>query len=149
MVYNGQQIKMKKKYIAILTMVLFAFSSQAQNIIQISSDKENRENSNQKKECEYKINGICSTEDIGGVDVDFNFDQDKYYEQNLVLTNYNNSTVTVLWELEYNGDASECNENDTKTGSTVIKASETKEVSLHKCYKGRWSLKGMIVRKIK
>ena len=77
-----------------------------------------------EKDCEFKINGICSSEDIGGVDIQgvekYHFDGDRntyfprYYA---VLTNYNEFSVTVLFE--YN-----------ETFTTVLRKGETKNVQV-------------------
>lgn len=56
-----------------------------------------------KEDCAYRINGICSSEDIGGVDVEMsNSWKDAIgNERGLVLklTNYNSFPVTVVWAV--------------------------------------------------
>ena len=61
-------------------------------------------------DCAFRISGICSTEDIGGVEYEFKtvdshyvgsqYHPTKYY---YVFTNYNSTTVTVLWQA-YSGN---------------------------------------------
>ncbi len=98
----------------------------------------NNEEVSVKDDCPYRINGICATEDIGGVDVLIEKD---YY---LILTNYNDFPVTVLWKVKYMED---CNGSGAKSGNTILGVSEKKEV-----YTGMtdycMSLTGLIVRKL-
>lgn len=115
----------------------------------------NNQDYSSNKDCEYKINGICSSEDIGGVEIqgklkwDYNSSYDGYLRNTYaVLTNYNPFTVTVLFEYGYN-----------EVHSLVLRANETKEVF---AYNGgstvyskpepsqstSFSIKGMIVRKL-
>lgn len=98
-------------------------------------------------DCDFKINGICSSEDIGGVDVEFrekpndNGDTDVF----VVFTNYNNFPVTVLSVFEYMGLWS----YEERTLNCVLQANKSKEIKLNKYYRGSGgSVKGMIVRKL-
>ena len=96
-------------------------------------------------DCPYRINGICATEDIGGVDTEFKGDYASgyYWNNRIVFTNYNSFPVTVLWKVDYTGNKS----YSGKTGSIVIGVEGVKEVQLNDYY-GNWSLSGLIVRKL-
>lgn len=94
-----------------------------------------------KDDCPYRINGICATEDIGGVDIEM----DRNGE--LKFTNYNTFPVTVLWNIEYSAcNGARCKDEE-KTGNLVLGAEGQKIVSLCLC-SYTWSVKGLIVRKL-
>lgn len=92
-----------------------------------------------KDDCPYRINGICSTEDIGGVDFDLVKNDNGC--TNIVLTNYNKCPVTVLLEYEYYHP----NVWFKRTTTAVIPTDGVKEIG-GGCYGTRFV--GMIVRKI-
>ena len=116
----------------------------------------NNQDYSSNKDCEYRINGICSSEDIGGVEIqgkikwDFESNVDAYYKcLYAVLKNYNPFTVTVLFEYDYNN-----------VQSLVLQANGTKEVYI-RCVEPAvqyrnpepstntsFTIKGMIVRKV-
>lgn len=126
-----------------------------------------------KDNCPYRINGICSSEDIGGVDVDVIFADNITWA---VFTNYNELPVTVLYELYVSpkdncGTISDYSENRSRNdirfslsggtcGSLVLGVSATKKVKLSQycfAYSDRtvvydysclYSIKGLIVRKL-
>lgn len=141
---------MKKIYLLILLLGIVECVN-AQNIVQITQNNGiNNTTTKTHENCGFKINGICSCEDIGGVDAELFFKAGFY----LKLTNYNQFPVTVLWEAEYNGG------DDYKKGTTVIGAASTNKVAsgtnnsekivkLHDGRLGRWSLVGIITRKLK
>ncbi len=79
-------------------------------------------------ECTYTINGICSTEDIGGVDVECS-------PETIVFTNYNNYPVTVLYEID----------NKEKKGAIVLGVEGVKKI---KSSRQLPILNGIIVRKL-
>ena len=123
---------MKKLVLVLVAMFpLFCFS---QNIT-VTTDSNSLSPQN---ECPYSIAGICATEDIGGVDIRFEY-VNGYV--NLVLENYNNFTVSVLVEYTY---------NNTYIENFVLKAGETKMRETQYCTGGRAShyLNGLIVRKL-
>lgn len=125
--------------ILVALFALTSFMCVAQNIV-IQNNVNTNGNAPQK-ECGYKINGICSSEDIGGVDAEVFFSGGF----RLRLTNYNQFPVTVVWEAEYNhGDR-------YKTGTCVLGAYGTdnsvKVVTLHDGGLSVWSLVGTITRK--
>lgn len=107
---------------------------------------------------EFYINGICSTQDIGGVEAKFEV-VGRYKELFLELTNYNNCMVTVLcaisFRVDYGGRDLGGNggkyEDFNKTLNVVLDAKETKRFSVYCCSSWgylRDNLKGMIVRKV-
>ena len=99
-------------------------------------------------DCAYRINGICSSEDIGGVDVELHNGEGegKIF---MKLTNYNSFPVTVLWSLKYIRNNDDRN-GETKTGTTVLGVSGQKDVhiSSYPYFTSYWSVEGMIVRKL-
>lgn len=90
---------------------------------------------------EFKINGISSSEDIGGVDVQF-IDKNNHQQVSVVLTNYNSFAVTVLFKVTGCGFIFE------KTMNVVIEARGTKQVDIAEGLAKNYSLAGIIVRKI-
>lgn len=95
----------------------------------------NNQDYSSNKDCEYKINGICSSEDIGGVDFEV---KTEGYHVSLVLTNYNSFPVTVL--IEYNSDY-------RQTKAVVLGVNGVKVVDENQCGT-HYKLVGMIVRKL-
>lgn len=118
----------------------------------------NNQDYSSNKDCDFKINGICSSEDIGGVDIQ---GLDKYDEAGTdregnpiyyinhyaVLTNYNDFPVTVL--IDFYGNVKQA----------TLRKDETKEVFVHYVSENRQttyrppqecgiSYRGMIVRKL-
>lgn len=104
----------------------------------------NNQDATTKDDCPYRISGICATEDIGGVDVDLS------HSSMMGLTNYNSFPVNVLWQIEYTGNYSYCDNyyNRIKTGNVVIGATGVKVIQLDSDCRNAWSLKGLIVRKL-
>ena len=105
-------------------------------------------------DCPYRINGICSTEDIGGVDVQFYFNKvDDWCDQwNIrgntyaLFTNYNTFPVTVLFEITYGSG-----ENDIRKGNIVLGIEGSKQIDLYSRtydYTRLCNVKGIIVRKL-
>lgn len=122
----------------------------AQNIIQIN---QNINGNNSQDDCGFRINGICSSEDIGGVSLErITF---RPYEgcingyTTASLKNYNNFTVTVLIKLLYDSTDKGGTTYVDEVHQVVIPSNETKSVSLNygncpACY----TLQGMIVRRL-
>lgn len=113
---------MKKLVLVLVAMFpLFCFS---QNIT-VTTDSNILSPQN---ECPYRIAGICATEDIGGVEIRFEYVKDGVITTSsmgevwLVLENYNNFTVSVLVEYECNN----AHYNDTYIENYVLKAEESK-----------------------
>lgn len=100
----------------------------------------------------YKyINGVCSRDDIGGVEVEEYRDRAKYMGGNdscgAVFTNYNNFRVTVMYEFEY---ISGQKEYSKKSGCIVLDALEKRRVFVARPYVNslRLNVTGLIVRKL-
>ena len=129
------------KKLLLVLVAMFPILCFSQNIIQVTGNSSNNSNEQSQEECPFRINGICSTEDIGGVDV--SFVQDDHYDVYISLKNYNNSNVTVLIQYYIDDYGKTCTEN------LVVLANGRKK---HKCgtqtYLSRYILKGIIVRKI-
>lgn len=109
-----------------------------QNIIQVSG---NQSNSQQQDDCPFQINGICSTEDIGGVMVEYK-KHTTDYRLYAHFDNYNSFPVTVLLLFGYA-------DLDPKIITCVLPSSGHKEVkvsdgsNVFNC-----KTEGMIVRKL-
>lgn len=104
-------------------------------------------------DCDFKINGICSSEDIGGVEIrglikTIRFAAADGYGLHTfaVLTNYHDFPVTVLVQFTHNS-----------IQSIVLKKNETKEIDLgvydstpeyHAPVETSMPIQGMIVRKL-
>ena len=77
----------------------------------------------------YRINGVSTAEDIGGVEVSIGrrTAQGAYgSDYKLVFENYNNFTVTVIFEVEILETG---NIKEKRTGTIVLRANEKKETS--------------------
>ena len=84
-------------YLLLLCFVNFISIAYAQDINVSVNDKEVIT----KEECPFSINGICITEDVGGVDLIFVKEDSNNYESNnyAKFTNYNSKRVTVTYEI--------------------------------------------------
>ena len=145
---------MKKTFTFILLIGLIVCAN-AQNIIQITNNGSGN-NNNQQQDCPYMINGICSTQDIGGVDVTI------IYENNCtwaLFKNYNDFRVTVLYEVgeSYGFSGGLYHTSDGTTGSIVLDVEGTKKIKLDQAFNDfrgyfsraeYYSIKGLIVRKM-
>jgi hypothetical protein len=69
----------------------------------------------QSTNAEYKINGVSTKEDIGGVEATHNY-------PNLIFENYNNFTVTVIFEAFTTARSNP----DHYVGTIVLRANEKK-----------------------
>lgn len=84
----------------------------------------NNENYSSTKDCEFKINGICSSEDIGGVEIqgitrcNNSIREFGHVDDYAIFTNYNGFPVTVLFKYGSNAR------------TIILKKGETKEVWL-------------------
>lgn len=147
------------KKLVLVLVAMFPLLCFSQNIIQVTGNNSNTSNNQDQEECPYRINGICSTEDIGGVEFEFSFIHPYTY---LTLTNYNNTTVSVLFELDYSGRFG-CNEDDRMfyisrgVANYVLKSNESKKIKLSwakNCYgkiednSSNFTIRGSIVRKL-
>ena len=110
----------------------------------------NNQEATTKEDCPYRINGICSTEDIGGVDVQFSFkvtDEYGHGDTKAVFTNYNNFPVTVLYQIHYRLVKDNAQDH---IGSIVLGVESSKEIVITN---GRdcsmeYIVTGIIVRKL-
>ena len=113
---------MKKIYILFVLMCLTS-SGLAQNII-IQQNNNSSSQSTIRNSNEYFINGISTSQDIGGVDVEFIDDPENYYANKyLRFTNYHNFPVTVIFEVE---DYQRGGSYKKVTGRITLRANETK-----------------------
>ena len=113
----------------------------------------NRNDVSSKRDCSFEINGICSTEDVGGVDAQVQYVEDPGHTR-IFFTNYNEKTVTVTYMI-----GNSCNSMsggtgyhtaDGTTGSMVLRSNETKYIvvdyyNYDKCY----FISGLISRFLK
>ncbi|MDO5316161.1 MAG: hypothetical protein Q4F82_08645 [bacterium] len=96
---------------------------------------------------EFKINGISSSEDIGGVDVEFKRIGNEN-EYSIVFTNYNSFTVSTLCIVEYRESNYGGSHMEEKTYNIVLRANGTKTIGLGRNACDDGSVNGMIVRKL-
>lgn len=122
-----------------------------QNIIQIT----NNGNQSTTSDCGFKINGICSSEDIGGVSLegisreDFGGGPFSNGITRAYLKNYNNFTTTVLIQLVFDSSSKGGSLYVEEVYQVVIPSNETKAVELKHCNcPSCYSLQGMIVRRL-
>lgn len=120
----------------------------------------NNQEATTKEECPYRINGICSSEDIGGVDVQIEYIDNTTWA---VFTNYNSFPVTVLYQVSSKGTHRSLGymdnfiTQDGATGSIVIGVNNSKKIKLDYCpyistswydNSSCYSIKGIIVRRL-
>mgnify|MGYP003553263540 CR=1 FL=1 len=127
---TGNKLKMKKSLAILIFAGVLTICCNAQNIIQISNDgNRNSNNYNQQQDCEFRINGIGATEDIGGVD----FEEKRNSEgaKDVLATNYNSFTVTVLFKIEYGRSSSYGIEREAIV-TKVLRPNESKWLGIDK-----------------
>lgn len=134
-----------KKYILLIAFVSIVISGCYSQDVKVNI---NNKDATMEDNCPYRINGICATEDIGGVNVDIYFDKQEYGNVALFV-NYNNFPVSVLWQLTYMHNGSSRND-EVKTGSMVLDVRDKKVVYISNInYEAsHWSVTGLIVRKL-
>lgn len=100
-------------------------------------------------DCDFKINGICSSEDIGGVDVQFKIVEDHNNCDDLgaVFNNYNKFPVTVLCKVSYKFMWNS-SKTEEKTFNIVLEEQGRKVVNFDCGSISTCSVEGMIVRKL-
>lgn len=144
-----------KKICTLIVLLGFIIYGNAQNIVQIT---QNSNTTTTTKESGFTINGISSSEDIGGVsleDISRKALDDGYFSNGITsayLKNYNNFTVTVLFKLLFDSSSKVRNNPIEKEEvyQVVIPANETKAVPLKHCNcPSCYSLLGMIVRRLR
>lgn len=126
-----KKMNSKKFVLSVILAISLPFCCKAQNIIQISNDgNRNNNNYNQQQECPFRINGICSSEDIGGVAFEKkNVGAPNYLRYDYVATNYNSFPVTVLiletyWCNRYTG-------SEENVLTIVLQPNESKAIGSH------------------
>ena len=148
---------MKKIGVLIILLVLGGVVSiNAQNIVQITQNNGSNNTINTHEHCGFKINGICSCEDIGGVsleDISRKALDEGYFSNGVTtayLKNYNNFPVTVLFKLLFDTSSKVRNYIEVEeVYQVVIPANKTKGVELrHSNCPSCYSLEGMIVRRL-
>lgn len=128
-----------KKLLLLFSLVAICSIGYSQNVkVNI-----NNQDATIKDDCPYRINGICASEDIGGVEVEFLDGEEGTGTELLVLTNYNNFKVNVLWQIDLDGFGS-----ITRTGYTILGREEQKKITITHYLGGYWTVKGLIVRKL-
>ena len=107
------------KQLIVIIAIIFGMNNyaSAQNVIINSEDYTQTVDDNQ-----YYINGISTREDIGGVEIGRGKDCGNGFYL-VKLTNYNDFTVTVLFEFSHSSYQNEKIEKRTM----VLRAGETKE----------------------
>lgn len=129
------------KKLVLVLVAMFPLLCFSQNIIQVTGNNSNTSNNQDQEECPYRINGICSTEDIGGVEFEFMSKESSPYIDYYTLSNYNNFTVSVLVEYTVDGIR--------YTASNVLQADQKRQFKTSRdSYSSRCVLEGMIVRKL-
>ena len=113
-------LTMKKLFVFILSIVSIITTTKAQTIVVQNNDTSKEQT--QDKNIFY-INGIPSTQDIGGIDTKtgggYNWNGGNHPSY-AIFKNYNSVTVTVLYQITTG--------KGTTTGSIVLKPNEEKEV---------------------
>lgn len=79
----------------------------------------NNTNLPEQKDRQYYINGISTQEDIGGVEVSRESVSSYSSYYNLIFENYNDFSVSVMYQV------TDCDDGDV-TGTIILKAGETK-----------------------
>ena len=104
-----------RKVVAIaICLAGFGFSAFAQNVV-IQTNEVGKSTTND--DCAYRISGICTTEDIGGVEIASEYSGNGYYF--LEFENYNSFTVSVIFEY--------VSLDNKKTGTIILKPNEKKK----------------------
>ena len=128
-----------KKFLLLFAFIGISFLGYGQDVkVNI-----NNQDVTTKDDCPYRINGVCVTEDIGGVDAKF-IDTClgcNTYKPALILTNYNLFAVNVLWSVQHG--------NVIQNGVIVLGAEAEKTINLPSGVSPRdFSINGLIVRKL-
>lgn len=115
---------MKKLLLCLLTVVGFAMSTEAQTVVVQKNETITKQTQDPNI---FYINGIPSTQDIGGIDIEARDGFDGTYSlakssqnYNVKFKNYNSVIVTVLYSITTS--------KGTRTGSIVLKPNEEKVV---------------------
>lgn len=79
-------------------------------------------------DCPYRLNGICITEDVGGVDTEIVYANDGIWA---VFMNYNSFPVTVIYLIRNSRD-----ERYEKTGTIVLGSEDSKKIKIEHAWSG-------------
>jgi hypothetical protein len=105
-----------KKIFLIFATLSFCCLMHGQNVVVIGGNSPET-----KDDCIYRINGICISEDIGGVEVSSRKIGGGNDRMRLVFKNYNDFAVSVVYELQ-NGPL-----RLKSTGTIILESGEEKE----------------------
>ena len=117
---------MKKLLICLLAVIGFIATANAQTVV--VQNNQGGETEQMQDPNIFYINGIPSTQDIGGVETIIERVFDHYdcpynfYDNFVVFTNYHSYTVTVLYQVIVGSKGTK------KIGSIVLKAEESKKI---------------------
>ena len=131
-----------KKFIIVVTFLACVVSGYSQKVVLVVDSLENFSVASNQEDCMLRVNGICTTEDIGGVMAKIVGSQDAA----LHLRNYNNFVVTVLLQI-----ASECGSSGLRDHlyNLILQPSEEMHVDLpYTCSSPYYAIEGIIVRKL-
>lgn len=127
-------MKRISKIITATLLLGFCYNGYCQNV---NVNINNHDATSRNNDCPYRINGICSSEDIGGVDARIIYADDCTWA---VLTNYNTFPVTVLYEIGNTLDEDEYENppyisnlfftRNNNTGNIVLNTSNSTKIKL-------------------
>jgi len=98
---------MKNFFLVFVAIIGFGFSAFSQNVV-IQTNEIDK--SKTQDDCAYRISGICTTEDLGGVEVARGSCNSGSWSY-LVFENYNSLTVSVIYELVTSGKKKQAQKN--------------------------------------
>ena len=132
---------MKKIVLIFATIICFGLNCFGQNVV-IQTNEVNKSKTND--DCAYRINGICTTEDLGGVEVS----NGEYMGDmcHLIFENYNSFIVSVIFEITVTSYVHPNYVEEKQTGTIVLKPNEKKETHNSYCKPRDFKL---IARKLK
>jgi len=107
---------MKKIFLVLFVIIGCTITVNAQQTVVLQNQQTSTEQTTDPNI--FYINGIPSTQDIGGVEALYEVVD---YRSYLFLKNYNSSMVTVLYQYEDTY-------NDIFTGSVVLQSNESKRI---------------------
>ena len=107
---------LKKVFVVLVAVIGFGLSALSQNVV-IQTNEIDK--SKTQDDCAYRINGICTTEDVGGVDISIRNIMPPHtsYQYTVTFENYNDFTASVIYKIR------------EKIGVMVLRPNEKKEVT--------------------
>ena len=133
-----------KKFIIVVTFLACVVSGYSQKVVLVVDSLENFSVASNQEDCMLRVNGICTTEDIGGVMAKIT--PDGGGSGYLYLKNYNDFVVTVLLQI-----ASVCGSSGLRDQlyNLILQPSEEMSVNLPlSCAPAYYAIEGIIVRKL-